>query len=93
MFGIKRGFFMGMVIGFGAGFVARDVAKHLGPTLKPLTKEAMKAGMNLMTKLKEQVGYFQETVTDLAAEAKSEVVSEKIKSTLREVKMEESRSV
>ena len=77
MFKLNRGFVTGVMLGFGAGFVCRDVATHLGPTLKPLAKEAMKAGLSILNKIREQAGYFHETVSDIAAEAKADVLAAK----------------
>jgi CO dehydrogenase/acetyl-CoA synthase alpha subunit len=66
----------GLAIGIGAAVLAPIVVPILASIAKPLTKAVIKEGLILYDKGKESVAEAKETIEDLMAEAKAEIVSD-----------------
>ena len=72
MFKFNRDFFSGAAVGFAAGFVAKSLHTSENPVIRDFVKASVKAGIAGFEFLREGVAEFTETVSDLAAEVKSE---------------------
>lgn len=83
MFKISKSFVAGAAVGFVLGVASRRIAEEFGPSLKPLTKEAIKAAKSASARLRESLGYFIETLSDLSAEATAELDLELLKKKAR----------
>jgi len=84
----KYGFAVGIAVGIGAKWLAPYVAPVLGALvspltrleMKPLAKAGIKAGWVGMERSREFFAYLGETVQDVLAEARAELVRDELAS-------------
>ena len=84
--GFKLG--TGLAVGIGTVFLAPVIVPVVGQIAKPMVKATIKGGLLLAHKGRQMIAEAVETVEDLAAEAKAELIAESISASASEAQTE-----